>query len=111
MEQLTESQKTLGVSSYVPFVGWIVAYVAARLANDHAQYTIFHLRQGLGFSITVLLCILLFDNTLQLWWLSQLIHVALVVGGLIGIYGALRGRRLAQPLLGRLWHTVFAFIR
>lgn len=106
-----DESRPLCVAAYCLPVGWIVALAAARIMGENGQLVTFHLRQGLGFNLTILLCYILLDRLVDIWWLSQIAHLALVLAGALGIYAALRARRIAQPLLGRLWHHLFRFIR
>ncbi len=88
--------KLIGILSYLGIL-WVVAYIL--YGKKKSEYNLFHLRQGLG------IFILLIINTIigripVIGWLSIFIGIAILVFAIMGIIGAAKGEQKELPLIG-----------
>lgn len=112
--------KTIGLLSYLTFIGWIVALVLRNQNATKTSASAFHLRQSLGLHLTgfagwigiwIVCIILAFIPVLglilaPLCWLAFLI--SMVVLWVIGFIGAINGQQKLVPVLGPLYQKIFA---
>lgn len=99
------------MAAYLLPFGWCVALVAKALNDDHSDFTVFHLRQGLGLNIIMLLCYVIIGKVVAIWALTQIVTLLLVLLMFVGIRGVRRNEMARQPLLGKLYERAFKFIK
>lgn len=101
--------KTVAILSYLTIVGFVVAIILNNTKKN--ALGIFHLRQTLGFFLTLLgvvVCqfILLFIPILG-WLAIFLLWCSLAVCWVIGLLGAIRGQKTPMPVVGPLYQKWF----
>jgi uncharacterized membrane protein len=102
--------KTVAILSYLTLIGFIVAIVLNNTKKN--ALGVFHLRQVLGFFLTligVVVCQFILVFIPFLGWLAIfLLWCAMAVCWVIGFLGAIRGQRTAMPIVGPLYQQWFA---
>ncbi|HWC59120.1 MAG TPA: DUF4870 domain-containing protein [Verrucomicrobiae bacterium] len=108
MASATED-KTVAILSYLTLIGFIVAIVMH--SNKKTQLGAFHLRQTLGFFLTVLaafVCelVLLFIPILG-WLCIFAMWVSIFVLWVMGLLSAIKGEMKPVPILGAMYQKWF----
>lgn len=106
---IPEYSKDISAVAYILPVGWIVALVFRKLGDDQTEFTVFHLRQGLGLSLIDLVLFGLgkaVDNAV----LTSLLVVIVAWLSYVGIRGVRKGVKRYQPFFGRKFDEWFEFI-
>jgi uncharacterized membrane protein len=106
--------KTISWLSYIPVVGWVIAYVRYN-DSEKASLPRFHLRQSLGLHVTylaiyVISLFVLYFLPLFLFKLLWILDVGLVVLWILGWVAALNGEEKPVPVLGEQYQKWFTFI-
>lgn len=102
--------KTIAIAAYLTPVGWVVAYIAKSLNAITEPFVIFHLRQGLGLNIIMLLLWITF-KFVDLWLIEQLVIVVMVLSMVYGALSAYHGTQRMQLFVGQWFDRWFSFIR
>ena len=106
-----DNPKTAGIVCYITIIGWIIAYLLYK--GNRNDVSAFHLRQ------TLLLHILAFViNVLAIlsYWgsfpygLLIVLALLLLVCWLVGLSGAVAGKKRAAPFIGSWSQRMFAGI-
>lgn len=107
---MTTSSRIFAAISYLPIIGWLIAWLAGR----KAAFVVFHLRQAVGL---VVFLIVMFLGWAALTWLLSWIPYGFLAGNalfalviaayvyaffalIIGVVSALTGRATMLPLFG-----------
>lgn len=107
---MDNDSKNIGIASYITPAGWLVALAIRWVCDVPTPFAIFHLRQGLGLNIFMILSWIIF-NIYNLWLVMQIVNVCLIVCAIYGIVGASRGRLFYQIPFGKLFDRYFTFIK
>lgn len=107
---MSATTRILAALSYLPIIGWLIAWVAGR----RTAFVVFHLRQAVGL---VAFLIVMFAGWAAITWLLSWIPYGFLIGNgffalvmaayvyavialVIGIASALAGRATLLPLFG-----------
>lgn len=107
MNKTIETGKTAAITSYILGVGVFIAM--SMNADDKNEFASFHIRQGLGITITFIslgLVISNFDSLL----ISAPMWICVSVLWSYGIFSAIKGETKPMPLLGNLFQKWFSNI-
>lgn len=108
--------KTASIVSYFWFIGWLIAYFAMYKDNktDLSRY---QLRQTLLFHIVVTVIswglsfifglIVVSTGFYAIFYLVNLVQLALLIVWIIGLIGAINGEKKPIPLVGEKAQTLF----
>ena len=107
---MSASSRILAALSYLPIIGWLIAWVAGR----RTAFIVFHLRQAIG--LVAFLIVMLVGWVVITWLLSWIPYGFLVGNALfplviasyaygllalvIGVVSALRGKATLLPIFG-----------
>lgn len=103
--------KNIALISYIPLIGWIIAFVLYLENNARDSIARFHLRQTLGLLISYIggTMILAF---FKIGFLFFPFEIASAVLWIIGLLSALKGHEKPVPLIGTYFQEWFkSFIR
>lgn len=112
----TDDGKTASIVSYFWFIGWLIAYFAMYKDNktDLSRY---QLRQTLLFHIVVTVIswglsfifgiIVVSTGFYAIFYLVNLVQLALLIVWIIGLIGAINGEKKPIPLVGEKAQTLF----
>lgn len=103
----TEAGKTAAITSYILGIGVFIAM--SMNSEDKNAFASFHIRQGLGLTLTFIslgLIISNFDNPM----ISISMWIFLTVLWTYGIFSAIKGETKPIPLLGKLFQKWFVTI-
>jgi len=97
--------KTPAILAYVFFLGWIIAYVMVtdKGKNNKTEFNLFHLRQGIGVHLMMVVLSILSSFVSFIGFLS-LIPIIFMV---IGLIAANNGEMKPLPLLGEQFKEWF----
>ena len=107
---MSASSRILAALSYLPIIGWLIAWVAGR----RTAFIVFHLRQAIGL---VAFLIAMFAGWVVITWLLSWIPYGFLVGNglfalviaaylygvialVIGVVSALTGKATLLPIFG-----------
>ncbi|UKT64585.1 hypothetical protein [Pedobacter mucosus] len=111
-----DDNKTAAIVSYFWFIGWLIAYFAMYKDNQTAlsryhmrQTLLFHLivtvlTWGLGFIFTA---IFLSTGFYAIFYLLNLLRLALFIVWIMGFIGAINGEQKPIPFIGERAQTMF----
>ena len=107
MEQQPQSSNSqmIAIISYLAFVGWIIAFVLYQ--NDKSEFTVYHLRQSLGFNILGAIGWVVFWIPIIGWLLAILVFIF----WLMGLIYAAQGEMKPAPLFGEFFQNLFRGIQ
>lgn len=97
--------KTAAIISYILLIGPLIA-MSINSGEDKTEFASFHVRQGLGLTITFVALGLLLSNfnipmaTMSMW-------IAVSVLALYGMFTAVKGETKSIPLVGNLFQKIF----
>lgn len=109
-------QKTTAWVAYLTIIGWLIAFLQYRNAEQKDPLVRFHLRQMFGLMLAYVL-IKMFSEVLYLgffpviWVVQWVLWPMLFVAWVMGLTSALNGQEKPIPLVGNLFQQWFAFIR
>jgi uncharacterized membrane protein len=107
MNNTIETGKTAAITSYILGIGVFIAM--SMNSEDKNTFASFHIRQGLGITLTFIslgLIISNFDSML----ISTLMWVFVFVLWSYGMFSAIKGETKPMPLLGTLFQKWFSNI-
>ncbi|WP_016988679.1 DUF4870 domain-containing protein [Flavobacterium sp. ACAM 123] len=107
MNNTIEKGKTAAITSYILGIGVFIAM--SMNSEDKNTFASFHIRQGLGITLTFIslgLIISNFDSML----ISTLMWVFVFVLWSYGMFSAIKGETKPMPLLGTLFQKWFSNI-
>ncbi len=104
------ASKNMSVAAYILPFGWIYAFFATDICNLRNPLTVFHLRQGLGLNILLVMGWIA-TRLADIWILTQIFWIIILIYMIRGIIGARKGEKNAQKPLGNIFHNMFTFIR
>ncbi|OYD46812.1 hypothetical protein CHU00_05640 [Sphingobacterium cellulitidis] len=100
-----QDNKSLGIISYLTWVGLLVAFLMNRDKND--PYVKFHIRQNLGlFAVSIIGGLVRFIPGIG-GILLYVVFLALFIFWIIGLIGAINGREAAVPVVGGMFQDWF----
>lgn len=97
--------KTAAIISYILLIGPLIA-MSINSGEDKTEFASFHVRQGLGLTITFVALGLLLSNfnipmaTMSMW-------IAVSVLAMYGMFTAVKGETKSIPLVGNLFQKIF----
>ncbi|SHI61055.1 hypothetical protein [Flavobacterium terrae] len=97
--------KTQAIISYILLIGPLIA-ISMNSGEDKTEFASFHIRQGLGLTITFIVLGLLLSNfnipmaTMSMWG-------AISILTLYGMFTAVKGETKQIPILGNLFQKIF----
>ena len=105
----TNEDKTVAVVAYLTLIGFIAA--GSIHSNKKTKLGAFHLRQMLGFMLSLLIVIVLFVIPVIGWILIPVFYICMFVLWIMGLLAAIKGEMKPMPLVGSLYQkylgTVF----
>ena len=97
--------KTVAIVSYLTLIGFLVAIVIH--SNKKTKLGAYHLRQMLGFTLTLFAVVILFIIPIIGWILIPVFYIFMLVCWIIGLIGAINGQMKPMPLIGPLYQKWF----
>jgi len=97
MNNSVEAGKTAAITSYILGIGVFIAM--SMNSEDKNEFASFHIRQGLGLTITFISLGLIINNFNSLM-ISASMWIFISVLWTYGIFGAIKGETKPVPLLG-----------
>jgi len=108
MEQTpTDNGKSIAIISYITLIGWIIALIMHN--NNKTALGAFHIRQMLGIMVVALVLSFL-ASFLDIYILSLIIQIGLLVLWILGLIAAVQGEQKPVPLVGEQFQQWFASI-
>jgi uncharacterized membrane protein len=117
--QSPNNGRVAAIISYFTIIGWLIAYFAL-YKNKKTDFAGFHLRQSLlfaivamllGWGLVILLTILINTTGFKaLGIIGTAVQILLLIMWLIGLIGAITGRKTAIPLVGKKAQQLFSSI-
>ncbi len=107
-----ESSKLTAILAYCTPIGWFISYLILFKDNKN-DYTLFHIRQGLGVQIIATIAYLMsygagvFDFIPMNNLLGWLLRITALVFIIIGIIGAINNEKKPLPVLGEKFQEWF----
>jgi len=90
--------KVIGILSYIGIL-WIVAYIMYSNNNQSkTEFSLFHLRQGLGIFVSVILAFIFMKIFFPI---GMLLFVAAIGFAIVGIINVANGEKKELPLIGQ----------
>lgn len=106
---MDNDSKNMAIAAYILPIGWIYAFFASQMCGLRNDFTVFHLRQGFGVNLTMLLVWVIF-KFIDLWLVEQLVWVVIVLSIIYGVISARDGRRVYQLFMGKKFDRWFTFV-
>lgn len=104
METGSDQGKTVAIISYITLIGWIIALIMNN--GNKTALGSFHVRQALGIMcVGVVLTIV--SGFLDIWILSAIVNLAVLVLWILGLVGAVQGEMKPVPVLGEQFQEWF----
>lgn len=97
MNNTIEAGKTAAITSYILGIGVFIAM--SMNSEDKNEFASFHIRQGLGITLTFISLGLIISNFDSLW-ISAPMWIFVSVLWSYGIFSAIKGESKPIPLLG-----------
>ncbi|MDQ5928454.1 MAG: hypothetical protein QG594_228 [Bacteroidota bacterium] len=107
MKNTIEAGKTAAITSYILGIGVFIAM--SMNAEDKNAYASFHIRQGLGLTLTFISLGLIISNFDSLM-ISGPMWICISVLWTYGIFSAIKGETTPLPIVGKLYQKWFATI-
>ena len=96
--------KTMAIISYLTWVGTLIAFL---MNNDKKNsFASFHIRQTLGLTLLGLANTFIINRFVD-GWVTNILHVAILILWIIGLVGAANEERKEVPLVGELFQDWF----
>lgn len=103
-----EEGKTTAIIAYITVIGFIIAIVMNSTKKN--EFAAFHIRQMLGL-VLLGLSISILSAIADIYILSLLLQIGLIVLWVIGLVSAIQGETKPVPLLGEQFQEWFASVR
>ncbi|PRZ27871.1 hypothetical protein [Flavobacterium granuli] len=107
MNNNIEQGKTAAITSYILGIGVFIAM--SMNSEDKNSFASFHIRQGLGLTLTFISLGLIISNFDSLM-ISAPMWICISILWSYGIFSAIKGETKPVPLLGNLFQKWFATI-
>jgi uncharacterized membrane protein len=107
MNNSIEKGKTIAITSYILGIGVLIAM--SMNAEDKNSFASFHIRQGLGLTLTFISLGLIISNFDSLM-ISTPMWICISVLWAYGIFSAINGETKPVPLVGNLYQKWFSSI-
>ena len=107
MENTIEEGKTAAITSYILFVGVLIAM--SMNSESKNSFASFHIRQALGISLTFISLGLIISNFDSLM-ISAPMWISVSILWSYGIFSAINGTTKPMPLLGNYFQNWFKSI-
>ena len=107
MNNTIEEGKTAAITSYILGIGVFIAM--SMNAEDKNTFASFHIRQGLGITLTFISLGLIISNFDSLM-ISAPMWIFISVLWTYGIFSAIKGEMRPMPLVGKLYQKWFKSI-
>ncbi|MEN9908957.1 MAG: hypothetical protein RLZZ540_2106 [Bacteroidota bacterium] len=107
MKNTIEEGKTAAITSYILGIGVFIAM--SMNAEDKNPYASFHIRQGLGITLTFISLGLIISN-FDTMMISAPMWIFVSVLWSYGIFSAIKGETKPMPLVGNLYQKWFKSI-
>jgi uncharacterized membrane protein len=107
MNNTIEEGKTAAITSYILGVGVFIAM--SMNAEDKNSFASFHIRQGLGITLTFISLGLIISN-FDSMMISAPMWICISVLWTYGIFSAIKGETKPMPLVGNLYQKWFKSI-
>ena len=107
MENSVEEGKTAAITSYILFVGVLIAM--SMNSENKNSFASFHIRQALGISLTFI-CLGLIISNFDSLMISAPMWISVSVLWSYGIFSAINGSTKPLPLLGNYFQKWFKSI-
>ncbi|WP_413998856.1 hypothetical protein ACMDB5_13870 [Flavobacterium sp. W1B] len=107
MNNTVEQGKTAAITSYILGIGVFIAM--SMNSEDKNAFASFHIRQGLGLTLTFISLGLIISNFDSLM-ISAPMWICISVLWTYGIFSAIKGETKPVPLLGNIYQKWFASI-
>ncbi|OYX83222.1 MAG: hypothetical protein B7Y83_12125 [Flavobacteriales bacterium 32-34-25] len=107
MNNTIEEGKTAAITSYILGIGVFIAM--SMNAEDKNPYASFHIRQGLGITLTFISLGLIISN-FDSMMISAPMWICVSVLWSYGIFSAIKGETKPMPLVGNLYQKWFKSI-
>lgn len=99
--------KILAIIGYLTLAGWLVAYVINSNNKEKSDFTLFHLRQGLGVG-------LLWVVSYSLYWIlppiAFIVNIIVIILMVLGVIFAVQEQKRELPVIGRYFQDWFRSI-
>lgn len=115
----TDNGKTAAIISYIPIIGWLVAYFVLH-KDKKTELGSYHLRQNLLFILVsiilgwgsgfVLAILIVATQIVALIYISYVIQAGIFIIWIIGLIGAIKGLKTPMPVIGAKAQTMFPSI-
>ncbi len=103
-----EEDKTVAVVAYLTLIGFIAAVIIH--SNKKTKLGAYHLRQMLGFMLSLLVFFVLVVIPIIGWLLIPLFYICMFVLWIMGLIAAIKGEMKPMPLVGPLYQKWFGTI-
>ena len=100
----SESGKSAAITSYILGIGVFIAM--SMNSEDKNEFASFHVRQGLGLTLTFISLGLIISNFDSLM-ISAPMWIFVFVLWSYGMITAIKGQMISVPLIGNLFQTIF----
>jgi uncharacterized membrane protein len=107
MNNSIEKGKTIAITSYILGIGVLIAM--SMNAEDKNSFASFHIRQGLGLTLTFISLGLIISNFDSLM-ISTPMWICISVLWAYGLFSAINGETKPVPLVGNLYQKWFSSI-
>lgn len=107
MNNTIEEGKTAAITSYILGIGVFIAM--SMNAEDKNPFASFHIRQGLGITLTFISLGLIISN-FDSMMISAPMWICISVLWTYGIFSAIKGETRPMPLVGNLYQKWFKSI-
>jgi uncharacterized membrane protein len=104
----TEEDKTVAIVAYLTLIGFIAAIIIH--SNKKTKLGAFHLRQMLGFILSMFAVIILMIIPIIGWILLPIFYIFMLVCWIMGLVAAINGQMKPMPVVGPLYQKWFGTI-
>ncbi len=109
------SNKTISIVSYLSIIGWVIAYISYKNANNNSSLCRYHLKQGLGVSIiSIVINIILTivaSISPSIAGILSLAGLVVIILWVFGIINAVNEQEKPVPVIGGRFENTFHFIQ
>jgi uncharacterized membrane protein len=100
--------KTVAIVAYLTLIGFIAAVIIH--SNKKTKLGAFHLRQMLGFMLTMFAAIILMIIPVIGWILIPVFYIFMLVCWIMGLMAAINGQMKPMPVVGPFYQKWFGTI-